>query len=245
MAYERLQLLLPFQHEQLYDARDFLPGCSNQEALAWLNSDWPDRRLALYGPGGSGKSHLVNIWAERTGAVVLAGQALANLDGMPEHGTLVLDDADTVRDEALLVHLLNTARDRGLHLLLSGRTAPSRWPVRLPDLSSRLRAITTVEIRQPSDDLLAALLMRLISDRQLVVTKAVQEWLLLRLPRSPTGLAEAVARLDRASLASGTAITRTLAARVIVEDNFAERERHEDPVSEEGLSCRTPDLLLG
>jgi chromosomal replication initiation ATPase DnaA len=215
MPYDRLQLPLPFEHRPRFDACDFIPGCSNREALAWLGADWPEQRLALFGPEGCGKSHLLHIWARRTGAAVLSGPALTDLDDLPPNGALVLDDGDTVRDETLLFHLLNTARDRELRLLLSGRSAPSRWPVRLPDLTSRLRAIAAVEVRQPDDELLAALLMRLIADRQLSVTQTVQDWLLLRLPRSPAALREAVARLDRESLVSGTAITRPLAARML------------------------------
>ncbi|HEX3574065.1 MAG TPA: chromosomal replication initiator DnaA [Rhodopila sp.] len=237
MPYERLQLPLPFVHQPRFDARDFMPARSNQETLAWLRErDWPDRRLALFGPEGCGKSHLLHIWTERTGGTLLAGQTLVDLEGIPPSGTLALDDADTVRDEPLLLHLLNTARDRGLRLLLSGRAAPSRWPVGLPDLSSRLRAITPVEIGPPGDDLLAALLMRLIADRQLAVSQAVQDWLLLRLPRSPAALREAVARLDRESLVSRHAITRALAARVL--KDFAPADADEvsmsgvDPSSE-------------
>ena len=147
MSFERLQLLLPFAHAPGYDARDFLPAVSNQEALAWLDAAWPDRRLALWGPAGCGKSHLLHIWAEQTGRSAADGTGTADLDDLPESGALALDDADTVSPEPLLLHLLNTARDRRLHILLSGRTAPSRWPVRLPDLSSRLRAITAAEIR--------------------------------------------------------------------------------------------------
>jgi DnaA regulatory inactivator Hda len=215
MRYDRFQLPLPFQHQPRFDARDFIPAWSNREALAWLETEWPDRRLALFGPEGCGKSHLLHIWARRTGAAVLSGPALTDLDCLPPNGALVLDDGDTVRDETLLFHLLNTARDRELRLLLSGRAAPSRWPVRLPDLTSRLRAIAAVEVRQPDDELLAALLMRLIAERQLSVTQTVQDWLLLRLPRSPAALCEVVARLDRESLVSGTAITRPLAARIL------------------------------
>jgi DnaA regulatory inactivator Hda len=223
---DRLQLLLPFPHAPGYDARDFLPAASNQEALAWLDTDWPDRRLALWGPAGCGKSHLLHIWAEQTGGRMLTGQMLSDqtlqdLDGMPENRSLVLDDADTVGSEPLLLHLLNTARDQGLHVLLSGRTPPSRWPIRLPDLSSRLRAITAVEIRPPSDDLLAALLMHLLSDRQLTVAQPVQDWLLTRLPRSPAALRQAVARLDRTSLAVGKPITRAFAASVLTDNEFA------------------------
>jgi chromosomal replication initiation ATPase DnaA len=227
MLPDRMQLLLPFPHDPGYDSRDFLPAASNQEALAWFDTDWPDRRLALWGPAGCGKSHLLHIWAERAGARLLAGPALTS--------------------EPLLLHLLNTARDRALDVLLSARTPPSRWPVCLRDLSSRLRAITAVEIRPPSDDLLAALLMRLLSDRQLSVTQHVQNWLLTRLPRSPAALRQAVARLDRASLACGQAITRSLADRVLAdrvlaEDGFA-ADADEVSLSEADPSSHSPGFL--
>ncbi|HEY4043930.1 MAG TPA: chromosomal replication initiator DnaA [Rhodopila sp.] len=227
MQNDPLQLPLPFRHQPHFDARDFVAAESNREALVWLEAApmaarWPEGRLALFGPAGCGKSHLLHIWAERSGAVLLSGPAVTDLADVPPDGLLAVDDTDAVGDETLLLHLLNTARDRGLRLLLSGRAAPSRWPVGLPDLSSRLRAITAVEIREPEDELLAALLMRLLADRQLAVTEAVQAWLLLRLPRSAAALREAVVRLDRESLASGTAITRALAARVLEDLAVAE-----------------------
>jgi chromosomal replication initiation ATPase DnaA len=223
---ERRQLLLPFFQSPDYDSRDFLPATSNQQALSWLEIGWPDQRLALWGPGGCGKSHLLHIWAERVGAKRMIGQTLTDqildeLTSMPEGASLALDDADTVVSEQLLLHVLNTARDRDLRILLSGRMAPARWPICLPDLSSRLRAIVAVEIRPPSDDLLATVLMRLLSDRQLNVAPSVQHWMLTRLPRSPGAMLDAVVRLDRASLAFGKAITRSLAAKVLLEEEAA------------------------
>lgn len=234
MLPERLQLPLPFPHCPGYDPRDFVAAESNREALAWLETGWPDRRLALWGPAGSGKSHLLHVWAKREAVRVLAGRALdeqtvADLEGVPQNSALALDDADAVPAEAVLLHLLNTARDRGLRVLLSARTPPSRWPVRLPDLSSRLRAITAVEIKAPGDDLLAALLMRLFADLQLNVAPHVQSWLLTRLARSAAVLRQAVTLLDQASLASGRAITREFAALVI--DNGAVDEADEVPIS--------------
>jgi chromosomal replication initiation ATPase DnaA len=236
MPYRRLQLTLPFPHEPGYAALDFVPDCSNQDALAWLGrpQDWPDRRLALWGDGGRGKSHLLHVWARDSGLTLLAGQTLRSLDAVPSSGGLALDDADTVADERTLLHVLNTARDGGLRLLLSGRTPPARWPVRLPDLSSRLRAITAVEIQPPSDALLRSLLMRMVADRQLKVGEAVQEWLLLRLPRAPGALREAVARLDRESMVRQQSITRTFAARVLDMEEFACADA--DDTSMTGLS---------
>ncbi len=245
MPYQRLQLPLPFPHQPGYAALDFLPDDSNQDALAWLSrpADWPDRRLALWGQGGCGKSHLLHIWAERHPAVLLAGQTLRGLDGVPESGAIALDDADTVADEQTLLHLLNTARDRGLVLLLSGRTPPARWPVRLPDLSSRLKAITAVEIQPPGDALLRALLMRMAADRQLRMGQSVQEWLLRRLPRSPAALREAVARLDRESMACQQPITRSLAARVLDMAEIGVADADEFFISAEPPSPRLAGFL--
>ena len=61
---------LPLSAEPSFVAVDFRAAPSNAAATAWLNrtADWPDRRLLLWGEPGCGKTHLLNIWATRTGA---------------------------------------------------------------------------------------------------------------------------------------------------------------------------------
>jgi chromosomal replication initiation ATPase DnaA len=208
------QLTLKFPSRQHFAAADFLQAPCNVAALTWLarTPDWPNRRLALWGEAGNGKTHLVHIWAERSGAVLLRGPALLDLPDLPARGGIALDDADSTGNEAALLHLLNAACEVGLPVLMAGRTPPSRWQTRLPDLVSRLRAVAAVEIGAPDDDMLRALLVRLARERQLIVSKPVHEWLLRRLPRTPAALREAMARLDEAALASGSAVTRVLAA---------------------------------
>jgi chromosomal replication initiation ATPase DnaA len=129
----------------------------------------------------------------------------------------VLDDADCVADEEAFFHLINACAAAGLPLLLAGRAPPARWPVRLPDLASRLRATTAAGIGEPSEHLLASLLARHFSERQLLVPPGVQDWLLARLPREAAALVEAVERLDRAALAAGGAVTRGLARAALAE----------------------------
>jgi chromosomal replication initiation ATPase DnaA len=211
------QLPLPFAYAPHMTAADFLPAPSNAAALAWLDRTeaWPQRRLALWGQEGSGKTHLLHVWAARCGAALLCGPALRLAATAPDR-PLAIDDADTAPEQPLL-HLLNAAAEAGLAVLLAGRAPAARWPVALPDLASRLRAAAAVEIRPAEDALLRALLARLLADRQVAVPEAVQSWLLTRLPRTPAAMREAAARLDRAALAAGGAVTRSLAAQVIDE----------------------------
>jgi chromosomal replication initiation ATPase DnaA len=211
------QLPLPFPHRPTYAAADFLAAPSNEAALAWLDrtADWPDHRLAVWGEPGCGKTHLLRLWAGRRGAMLLEGPDLHGLPDLPAGGGVALDDATAVASEASLLHLLNAAFEARLPVLLAVRTPPARWPVHLPDLASRLRAMTSVEILQPEDSLLRALLLHLLADRQLTVRPDLQDWLLLRLPRSPASLREAVERLDYAALAAAGAVTRSIATEVV------------------------------
>jgi chromosomal replication initiation ATPase DnaA len=209
---------LPFPHAPGYGAADFLPAGSNAAALAWLASTdaWPQRQLALFGPEGCGKTHLLHIWAARCGARVMSGPLLGI---WPVPGvelldrSVAVDDADAAAEQPLL-HLLNAAGEAGLPVLLAGRAAPARWNPGLADLGSRLRAITAVGIGPAEDALLRDLLARLLAERQLEVAEAVQDWLRRLLPRAQGALREAVARLDRAALAAGGRVTRALALQV-------------------------------
>ena len=222
------QLALPFTLSQIYDAGDFLADESNATARAWLDATrldeaWPAHRLALWGDEGCGKSHLLHVWTRNHGGVLLPGcglrgmQPLADLlPGLLHVGGIAVDDADMAPEEPLL-HLMNAAAEAGVPLLLAARDAPARWPTRLPDLASRLRAMTVAQVHPPGEAMLRVLLSRLLSARQLVVAEPVQEWLLLHLPRHPAALREAAARLDHTALAAGRPVTRALAASIVAE----------------------------
>jgi chromosomal replication initiation ATPase DnaA len=216
VSYAR-QFALPFPQHAHYEAADFLAGACNEAAQAWLAepSHWPGRRLVVYGPAGSGKTHLLHLFAARHRAALLPALALRRLSPPPEAPALAVDDADTVPDPRALLHLLNVAAERRQPVLLAARSAPSTWQIDLPDLASRVRAITSVALGLPEDDLLKPLLARLLAERQLRVPEKVQAYLLARLPRTGGALREAAARLDRLSLAQGGTVGRALAARLV------------------------------
>ncbi len=218
---------------------------SNAVARTWLAApdDWPDGRLALRGPEGVGKSLLLRQAAARLGLRLLEGSALRGVpDGLPS----AVDDADCVAEEAALFHLMNSCASNGALLLLAGREAPSRWRVRLPDLGSRLRATHSVEVEEPSDALLRALLGHHFAERQVRVDPGLREWLLLRLPREAAAVSRAAARLDRAALAVGGAVTRALAREALADlPGFSAADSaHDFSVSPDADGSNPPPTLL-
>lgn len=213
-----LQPRLPLFDGPRFSADEFRASPSNAEALAWVNrtADWPGGRLALWGEAGCGKTHLLRIWAARAGGSLWHGADLRGLPELPQGG-VALDDASAVMDETAMFHLLNAAAEAGLPVLLASRLPPARWPVRLPDLASRLRAITAVEIGPPDDTLLRAVLARVLRDRGIRLPDEVNDWLLSRLPRSAAAVIAAAARLDAASMEHRRTITVPLAREVLAE----------------------------
>jgi chromosomal replication initiation ATPase DnaA len=153
---------------------------------------------------------LLHRWAEQNDADWLQGQSLRGLPAMPTKA-LAIDDADAAADEAALLHVLNAACEARHPVLLAGREAPARWTVTLPDLASRLRAVTAVQVAPPDDDLLRVLLGRLLVERQVPVPEPVQDWIRQHLPRRVGVMREAAARLDRAQFEAGRPVTRRLA----------------------------------
>ncbi|HEX5690383.1 MAG TPA: DnaA/Hda family protein, partial [Roseiflexaceae bacterium] len=163
---------------------DFLVADSNRDAVIWLDKwpDWPQPALVLSGPEGAGKSHLARVWQKQANAQLIQAASLT-LDNVPELALrpLVIEDAEGVRTEQALLHLLNMLREAGLHLLMTARQPPARWQVALPDLRSRLNALPVASLQAPDDSLIAALLVKLFADRQLRVGDDVIEFLVPRM----------------------------------------------------------------
>lgn len=198
---------------------DFFVAPSNAQAHAMVAdwARWPLGKLALIGPPGSGKSHLARVWQGLSGAAVVAAQDL--LPGpMPAPGAkLVIEDMAMlpVTAEEQLFHLHNHLAETGGHLLLTGILPPSRWPIALPDLASRMQATAVIRLTDPDDALLAALLTKLFADRQLNPAPDVIPYLATRIERSHAAAARVVARLDGAALARGRALTRAFVRTVL------------------------------
>jgi len=217
---EPRQLALALPHAESLSRDDFLEGPANAAGLALIERwpDWPNRVMLLVGPEGSGKSHLAAIWAEQAGARSTSAHALtaAEIPGELATGALVVEDLKASEfDERALFHLLNLAREDAAYVLITARQLPAALAVELRDLRSRLRAIPTVSLLPPDDQLLRALIIKFCADRQLAVDESVVNFVANRIERSFAAARQAVALLDSEALRLGRPVTRALAAELL------------------------------
>ncbi len=213
------QLILDLPHRAAQGAEDFLVSESNAAAVAMVDRwpQWPASTLLLIGPPGSGKSHLVEVWRQRSRAErLMVGDLKA--DNLPQFNmqrALVLEDAGPGIDETALFHLLNFAHQQNSQMLITSRFNTTQWNLKLPDLVSRLRAAPAIQIGAPDDLLLRGVLVKLFADRQLAPDETVISYLLNRMPRSLAAARAIVAEIDTRALEEQVAITRNFAARIL------------------------------
>jgi chromosomal replication initiation ATPase DnaA len=211
----QLPLDLPVEAAQERD--DLIVTRANSMAVEMIDNwpNWPGPLVVLAGPPGSGKSHIASVWSAMSGAHVID---MASLDASapPQGVNIVIEDASVgaVPEEALF-HILNHVRAEGGHCIITSREWPIAWGVKLPDLASRLRASQLVELAEPDDALLCAVMVKLFADRQVVAPPHVISWLAARMERSLDAARTIVAEIDREALARGVRISRVIAADVL------------------------------
>lgn len=213
------QLTLDLPHRAAQGIEDFLVSQSNAAAVAMVDlwPQWPASALILVGPPGSGKSHLVEVWRQRSKAQRIETRDLTS-EKVPDllaRRSLALEDAGPGLNETALFHLLNLAHQQEAHILITSSLNPAQWNVTLPDLLSRLRAAPAIEIGAPDDALLRGVLVKLFADRQLAVEETVISYLVNRMPRSLAAARALVAEIDARALEEKAPVTRAFAARVL------------------------------
>lgn len=221
---EQLTFDLPVREALQREA--FFVSPSNTIALATLDMPelWPNNKLVLTGPRGSGKTHMAHVWAVDRAAVIISVDELtqADIPVLASMRNVVVEDADQIADlpnaaktESALFHLHNLTLAEGGRLLITGSTPPKQWRLDLPDLASRMQGTSVAKIDAPDDALLSAMLLKQFEDRQLAVSYPLIPFLVKRMERSTANLRSIVEALDAAALRLGKPISRSFASQVL------------------------------
>ena len=213
------QLILEFPSRQAYKKEDFYVSPSNQEAYDFINSwpKWIKRIVNVFGPSGSGKSHLASILKDKTSCLQISSNEL-NEKIFLRYKTkeaLIIENLDEKISEDLLFALWNIALQDNKYLMITSKKSIASYKFKLKDLSSRVESSLIIGIKLPSDDLISVILAKNFSDKQIKVEKKHIDYIIKRIDRSYEKISQFILILDKYSLKKGSPFSLKLIKEVL------------------------------
>ena len=198
------QLILKFPSHQAYKKEDFYVSPSNQEAYDFINSwpKWIKRTVNIFGPSGSGKSHLVSILKSKTSCLQIETKNLSDeiFIKSKTKEALIIENLHEKISEKILFSLWNYALQDNKYFLIISKKPINSYKFKLPDLISRVNSSLTIGINLPSDDLISVILTKNFSDKQIIVEKKHIDYIIKRIDRSYEKISQFISILDKYSL---------------------------------------------
>lgn len=216
------QILFSFGKKTSYNADDFFVAPENELAFKQIMifPNWGTDRLAgicmITGPAFSGKTHLAHIFASLAGAKFIDEKFLKGKNKIDKFSSLLIDDFDRkLGYEEEIFHIFNDCLDQKKFLLLLSAKQKSELIFKTKDLASRIMAINSIKIGDPSLKLIEAILYKNFADRQISVSPEVVKFILFRIERSYFAAHEVIERIDRESLSQRSKINMAFAKEVL------------------------------
>jgi len=215
------QQALPLNYHVDYRREHFYVSPSNETAFTWIER-WPEwegqRRFALYGDAGCGKTHLAHIWEQQAQALWLTPEIIEDTtpDAVAEQAMAFVLDLPAI-DDMWLFHFYNLCQERQAFWLICHRLPPSQWPTQIPDLRSRLATIPAIQVKHPDESALKELLLKLFRERGVIITEAIAHYLLNRADRSFVNLKTLVESIDTFALKQRRSISVPLIRKYLEE----------------------------
>ena len=201
------QLILKFPSHQAYKKEDFYVSPSNQKAYDFINSwpKWIKRTVNIFGPSGSGKSHLASILKSNTSCLQIETKDLSEeiFFKFKTKEALIIENLDEKVSEKLLFSLWNIVLQDNKYLLITSKKPINSFKFKLRDLMSRVTSSIIIGINLPSDDLISVILAKNFSDKQITVEKKHIDYIVKRIDRSYEKISQFILTLDKYSLKKG------------------------------------------
>ncbi len=213
------QLILKFPTYQAYKKEDFYVSPSNQEAYDFINNwpKWIKRIINIFGPSGSGKSHLASILKNKTSCLKIDSNELNEKFFLKfkTKEALIIENLNEKISEKLLFSLWNIALQDNKYLLITSIKPISSYKFKLKDLISRVKSSLAIGIDLPGDDLISVILAKNFSDKQIKVEKKHIDYIIKRIDRSYEKISQFILTLDKYSLKKGSPFSLKLIKEVL------------------------------
>ena len=198
------QLILNFDYDQNFKDQDFYVSKSNEFAFKLLNSwpKWEKNFVNLIGEKFSGKTHLVNIFLHKFKGIKIEANDINNdfLKKVKIFENVIIENFSDRIDENLFFTLLNIVDQDNKYLILTSKTPIVKHFFKLDDLNSRSKNFLLCNIEKPGDDLMFALILKSLSDRQISIDKKLIDFIIKRIDRSYGKIFDFIYKIDKISL---------------------------------------------
>ena len=198
------QLLLDFDYEQNFRDDDFYVGKSNFYPFEIINNwpKWEKNFLNISGEKFSGKSHLTNIFLKKFDGIKIESNLLNddNLKTIKPYQNVVLENLSLEVNEKLIYSLFNIIDQDNKFLIITSLEPIAAIDFRLKDLQSRTKNCLLAKIENPDDELMFALILKNLSDRQITLDKKLIDFIIKRVERSYGKIFEFIYKIDNISL---------------------------------------------
>ena len=209
------QKTLNFGHKDDHSVKNLYKSTCNEVAINYIN-EWPNTSIntkifCIYGPLGSGKTHISKVWMEKSNAIIfnsIGDLSFDYLSGFDRN--LIFEDVSPNKNwpENLLFEFINEIKSSRLSLLITCNSDPLKLKWKTKDLISRFASFTNIEIKLPDDFLIKKLLIKQFADRQLSLDGEQIEYISKRIERSYSSIIEIVERIDNLALQHQKAISK-------------------------------------
>ena len=200
----RDQKIIEFDYDQNFKKDDFYISKSNKHIIKLIN-DWPNWEknfLNINGDRYSGKTHLINIFLKKFKGIKFEASSFINqnLKEIKIHQNIVLENLTKDIDEKLIYSLFNIIDQDNKYLIITTTEPIAEIQFNLKDLKSRAKNFLLQNIKKPDDDLIFALILKNLSDRQISLEKKLINYIIKRIDRSYGKIFDFIYKIDEMSL---------------------------------------------
>ena len=198
------QLILKFDYEQNFKYDDYYVSNSNKYPFNIITSwpKWEKKFINLIGEKFSGKTHLINVFLKKFNGIKIDANLLDNdfLNKIKIYENVVVEDLHSKIDEKLFFTLMNIIDQDNKYLIITSEKPIDNIRFKLNDLNSRAKNFLLTNIENPEDDLIYAIILKNLSDRQIIIEKKLIEYIIKRIERSYSKIFDFIYKIDELSL---------------------------------------------
>ena len=190
------QLIIKFDYDQNFKDQDFYVSKSNEYSFKLLNSwlKW--------------EKNFLNLIGEKFKGIKIEASNINNhiLKEIKIYENIVVENLNKDINENLFYTLLNIIEQDNKYLIVTSKKPIVDFSYKLDDLNSRSKHFLLSSIEKPDDDLMFALILKNLSDRQISIDKKLIDFIIKRIDRSYGKIFDFIYKIDEISLKRKKAI---------------------------------------